>query len=101
MYLSSRHFTLNLHTMKDINTNLASVINLSEVSIEDSFTLACGYPLTKVLIQDFERSHPITIPVRIIEGMEEIVERKTVNIRQAFLISELFEILSSSPKLQA
>jgi len=87
--------------MKDIHTNIAPVLNLSEISIEESFALACGFPLTKVLLQDFERVELVTIPVRIIEGMEEIVERKTVNTRQAFLISELFNLLSSSPKLQA
>lgn len=87
--------------MQDIHTNIAPVLNLSEISIEESFALACGFPLTKVLLQDFERVELVTIPVRIIEGMEEIVERKTVNTRQAFLISELFELLSSSPVLRA
>lgn len=53
--------------MKDIHTNIAPVINLSERSIEESFSLACEYPLTKVLIENFEAIEPITIPVRIIE----------------------------------
>lgn len=87
--------------MKDINTHLAPVLNLSERSVEESFTLACGFPLTKVLLENFETPGPINIPVRIIEGMEEIVERKTVNVRQAFLISELYELLIVSPMLRA
>lgn len=92
---------LNLFYMKDINTHLAPVLNLSERSVEESFTLACGFPLTKVLLEDFERPAPVSIPVRIIEGMEEIVERKTVNTRQAFLISQLYELLIVSPVLKA
>lgn len=87
--------------MQDINTHRAPVLNLSEVSIQESFEMACGYPLTKVLLEDFERVEPVTIPVRIIEGMEEIVERKTVNLRQSFLIDELYELLRSSPILKA
>ena len=83
---SPRRILLNLHHMKDINTHLAPVLNLSDRSVEESFALACGFPLSKVLLEDFERTIPVNIPVRIIEGMEEIVERKTVNVRQAFLI---------------
>lgn len=87
--------------MKDIYTNIAPVLNLSEISIDESFELACGYPLTKVLIDNLEESIPVTIPVRIIEGMEEIVERRTVNIRQASLLSALVSLLEESPILHA
>lgn len=87
--------------MKDINTHLAPVLNLSERSVEESFTLACEFPLTKVLLENFERPAPINIPIRIIEGMEEIVERRTVSIRQASLLSMLVSLLEESPILRA
>lgn len=86
----------------DLSTSLSPVINLSEKTIEQSFLDACGYPLTKILIQDLsEKKEPVSVPVRIIEGMEKIADRGTVNKKQAMLISELFELMLSSPILRA
>jgi len=71
----------------DITTSLSPVINLSEVSIMESFELACGAPMTKILIQDLTPyTGPVSIPVRVIEGMERIVDRGTVNEKQMDLI---------------
>jgi len=71
----------------DLSTSLAPVINLSEKTIEESFLEACGSPLTKILIEDLTPySGPVTIPVRIIEGMGTIVDRGTVTEKQASLI---------------
>jgi hypothetical protein len=71
----------------DLSTSLAPVINLSEKTIEESFLEACGAPLTKILIENLTPSTgPVAIPVRIIEGMDTIIDRGTVTEKQAFLI---------------
>jgi len=71
----------------DISTSLEPVINLSEKTIEESFIDACGYPMTKILLQDLTPSAgPVSIPVHIIEGMETIAERGTANKSQMELI---------------
>ena len=71
----------------DLSTSLSPVINLSEVSIMESFELVCGAPMTKILIEDLTPyTGPVSIPVRVIEGMERIAERGTVNEKQMNLI---------------
>lgn len=71
----------------DLHTSLAPVINLSETTTEQAFAEACGYPLTKILIEDLTPySGPVTIPVRIIDGLEEIMDRRAVTEKQACLI---------------
>lgn len=87
--------------MKDINTNLAPVLNLSDRSVEESFELASSFPLAKVLLDDFERADTVIIPVRIIEGMERIVEKKTVSILQYALLERLYALMSESSSLRA
>lgn len=60
----------------DLSTSLSPVINLSEKTIEQSFIDACGSQLTKILIQDLsEKKEPVSIPVRVIDGMDAIVNR--------------------------
>lgn len=71
----------------DLSTSRAPVINLSGKTTEQAFAEACGYPLSRVLLQDLSpKKKRRMIPVRIIEGMETVADRGTVNGRQAFLI---------------
>lgn len=71
----------------DLSTSRAPVINLSEKTTEEAFLEACGAPLTKILIEDLTPySGPVTIPVRVIEGMGTIMDRGTVTEKQAGLI---------------
>lgn len=80
--------------MKDIHTHLAPVLNISDLSIEESFLLACDYPLTKILLEDLTPElWPVEIPV-IIEWLEEITNRWTVSKAQYSLISDLYDLLS-------
>ena len=87
----------------DLSTSLAPVINLSEKTIEESFLEACGAPLTKILIEDLTPySGPVTIPVRVIEGMEKITERGTASSdRQLALISALSALIGESSLCRA
>lgn len=86
--------------MKDIHTHLAPVLNLSEVSIEESFALACDYPLTKILLQDLTPEFwPVELPVNI-EYLDVMIESK-VSEKEFSLISELFNLLQGSPVLHA
>ena len=87
--------------MIDIHTNIAPVINLSDVPTDIAIAQARTYEKVNITIDHIPDIGKMVIPVRIIEWMEKIVERKIVNQKQAFLISELFELLSSSPKLQS
>lgn len=71
----------------DLTTSLDSVINLSEKSTEQAFIESCGAPMTKILIENLTPyAGPISIPVRVIEGMETIMDRGTVNEKQMNLI---------------
>lgn len=71
----------------DITTSLDPVINLTEKTTAQAFSDACGYPMTKIFLQDLTPyAGPVSIPVRIIEGMEDIAERGTANKSQMELI---------------
>lgn len=87
----------------DLSVSLSPVINLSEKTTEQSFAEACGYPMTKILLQDLTPyAGPISIPVRVIEGMEKIAERGTVSgDRQFALISALAALIAESPLCRA
>lgn len=86
--------------MKDIHTNISPVLNLSNLSIEESFLLACDYPLTKILLEDFTpQLWPIELPI-IIDWLEEITNRWTVSKAQYSLLSDLYDLLSCVPSFR-
>lgn len=86
----------------DLTTSLAPVINLSGKTTEEAFLEACGAPITKILIEDLTPySGPVAIPVRIIDWLEDLMDRPVVTEKQACLIWQLFDLMMSSPVLRA
>lgn len=86
----------------DLTTSLSPVINLSEKTIEEAFIEACGTPFTKVLIEDLTPyGGPVSIPIRVIEGMEKIADRGTVTEKQYALIWSLYALMSESSLCRA
>lgn len=87
----------------DLSTSLSPVINLSEKTTAEAFAEACGTPLTRVLIENLQPyAGPVSIPVRVIDGMEKIAERGTAaSERQFALISALAALIGESSLCKA
>lgn len=62
------------------------IINLSEVSTAESVVLATTCERVRITIDSIPESREVEIPVRIIEGMERVMDRGTVSEKQMNLI---------------
>lgn len=72
------------------------IVNLSDITTEESFELACGFPLSHILLENLtspEESREVVIPVRVIEWMEEIMDRGTVTKKQFLRLQWIFDII--------
>lgn len=87
--------------MLDISTSLDEFINLSDVPTSVAIARSSTCERVSITIDHIPESGPVSIPIRIIEGMGEIVNRPTVSPRQADLISKLYELMNSSPVLKS
>lgn len=70
------------------------IINLSEVSVAESLVLANTCERVRITIDNIPESREVEIPIRIIEGMERVMDRGTVSEKQMLLISSLFELIT-------
>lgn len=82
--------------MLDISTSLDEFINLSDVPTSVAIARASTCERVSITIDYVPESGPVFIPVRIIDQMEYIMERGTVNEKQMNLISQLFDLLNSN-----
>lgn len=62
------------------------VINLSEVATPDALILASTCERVSITIDNIPESREVVIPVRVIEGMERIMDRGVVSEKQSVLI---------------
>lgn len=70
------------------------IINISEVSTPDALILASTCERVSIALDHIPESREVVIPVRVIEGMERIMDRGTVSEKQMSLISSLFTLIS-------
>jgi Na+-transporting NADH:ubiquinone oxidoreductase subunit NqrD len=70
----------------DIQTSLSPIINLSNVSIAESLVHASTCERVSITLDHIPESMEMVIPVRIIEGMERVIDRGTVSQKQLVLI---------------
>jgi len=87
--------------MKDIHTHLAHVINVSDIPVLEAMLLASREIPRKIEIENIPEPEIITLPIRIIEGMETIVERGTATKKEFSLIASLVALMQESPVLRA
>ena len=71
-----------------------NIINLSEVSVAESLVLASTCERVSITLDYVPDDREVVIPVRIIEGMERVMDRGTVSEKQMLLIWSLFDLLS-------
>lgn len=90
-----------MKTHTDISRNLEPVINLSWEDTQTALFRAATSERIKITLEHIPDSAPVAIPVRIIEGMEMILERRTVTHAQYSLISKLFELINEKSFRQA
>jgi len=62
------------------------IINLSEVSTSESLVLASTCERVSIALDYIPDDREVVIPVRIIEGMERVMDRGTVSEKQMLLI---------------
>lgn len=62
------------------------IINISEVSTPDALILASTCERVSITLDHIPESREVVIPVRVIEGMERIMDRGTVSEKQMNLI---------------
>lgn len=70
------------------------VINLSEVSVAESLVLANTCERVSITLDYVPDDREVVIPVRIIEGMERVMDRGTVSKKQMLLIWSLFDLIT-------
>ena len=86
----------------DLSKALAPVINISDVPTLEAMLRAQTAEKIHITIENLTPyTGPQVIPVRVIEGMERVVTRGTVNKKQSSLISALVSLMAESPVLQA
>lgn len=86
----------------DLSRSLAPVINISDVPTLEAMLRASTCERIKISIErpvGFS-DEPVSIPVRIIEGMETVADRGTVTEEQFSLMEKLLDLLQSSPVLK-
>lgn len=91
---------INMNSL-DIKTSLSPVINLTDAPTDLSIIQARTARKIKITIDHIDPLVKMVIPIRIVEGMGEIMERGTVTQKQAGLISKLYDLMMSSPALRA
>lgn len=87
--------------MKDINTHLAPVLNLTEVPTAVALARAYTSERVTITIENIPEPTITVLPIRIIEGMGRIADRGTINKKQVSLISALVALMQESPLLRA
>lgn len=86
----------------DLSKALAPVINISDVPTLEAMLRAQTAEKIHITIENLTPyTGPQVIPVRVIEGIERVVTRGTVNKKQASLISALVSLMQESPLLRA
>ena len=70
------------------------IINISDVSTSESLLRASTCERVSITIDNIPESREVVIPVRVIEGMERIMDRGTVSEKQMDLISSLFTLIT-------
>lgn len=84
----------------DLTRSLAPVINLTDVPTLEAMLRASTCERVAISIDHIPDSGRMVIPVRIIEGMEEVTSRGTVTEEQFSLMEALLDLLQSSPVLK-
>lgn len=71
-----------------------NIINLSEVSVAESIVLASTCERVSITLDYVPDDREVVIPVRVIEGMERVMNRGTVSEKQMLLIWSLFDLIT-------
>lgn len=89
--------------MNDIRFGLSPILNVSGVDTEVALARAATCERVHIAIERVvgNSDEPVSIPVRIIEGMGNIAARGYVSEEQMPLMEKLFALLSSCEGLQS
>lgn len=93
-------FFLSMQTL-DLSTALAPVINISDVPTLEAFLRAQTAEKVHITIENTKAPGSTVIPVRIVEGMEDIANRGTATKKEFALLSSLVSLMRESPLLRA
>lgn len=85
----------------DLSRSLAPVINLTDVPTLEAMLRASTCERISIAVDHIPDAGVMVLPIHIVEGMGDIMDRGTVTQKQANLISKVFELMMSSPLLRA
>lgn len=102
MYVAPTFYSLPFSLMKtlDLSRSLAPVINISDVPTLEAMLRASTCEKVTIAVSNPKPASKVTLPVRIIEGMETVAERGTVTRRQVRLLEVLVDLLRQSPTIK-
>lgn len=104
MYVTKTLYPLLFPPMENfdsLSTSRESVINLTDVPTSIAIAQAKTCKRISIAIDHIEHPGVMVLPIRIIEGMEDLTKRGRVTYRQASLISSLVSLLQESPLCRA
>lgn len=84
----------------DLSRSLAPVINISDIPTLEAMLRASTCEKVTITVSNPQPASKVTLPIRVIEGMETVAERGTVTRKQVRLLEVLVDLLRQSPVLK-